>query len=74
MSKALERVPAVDFDALWNRGEPDLELSDDRQIRPVRSESTRLPRNVVLSALGIAAPAAVGSIAGIALGEVARWD
>ena len=73
MSKAIERVRDVDFDALWERSDQDLEMSDDGQIRPLQTEASRPQRNAARAALGVAGPAVAG-IAGIALSEIGRWD
>ena len=67
MNPAVARISPSDLDSLWGRGEPDLELSRDGQIRPMAQRSTEPSRG---SAIGAAAPVALGAI----VSAVSRWD
>ncbi len=66
MSTAAVRIPTSDLDKLWARSEPDLELDQDGRIHPIAAESPSSRG----SALGAAAPVALGAI----VSSVARWD
>jgi hypothetical protein len=66
LTSAAVRVRPNDLDAVWARSEPDLELDQDGRIRPIPAESS--PGGG--SALGAAAPVALGAI----VASVQRWD
>lgn len=76
MSKAIS-ISDRDLDDLWSRSEPDLELSDDGQIRAVRPkapEGTGRAVSGALRAIGAAAPVAAGVVIS-SLEEIGqRWD
>lgn len=67
MSTAVARIRPSDLEALWGRGDPDLELDQDGRIGPIPVPSSEPSRG---SALAAAAPVALGAI----VSSISRWD